>query len=122
MRPYCKSRGGRWKKRAIRRSQPPIRPPIEISEDYAGPIHLMVTDVVMQGMSGPQLAIHFSALRPEMKVLYVSGYPDDAVHHRVLDPGLAFLQKPFSPRILVQKVCEALGSGSPVPANIPHEN
>jgi PAS domain S-box-containing protein len=87
---------------------------IHISEIHPGPIHLMVTDVIMPGMSGDRLAIHLSALRPEMKVLYVSGYTDDAiVHHGVLEPGLAFLQKPFSPRTLARKVGEVLATTLP---------
>jgi two-component system, cell cycle sensor histidine kinase and response regulator CckA len=82
---------------------------IHISESHLGPIHLMVTDVIMPGMSGDKLASHLSAQRPEMKVLYVSGYTDDTiVHHGVLEPGLAFLQKPFSPRTLARKVGEVL--------------
>jgi CheY-like chemotaxis protein len=82
---------------------------IHISESHLGPIHLMVTDVIMPGMSGDKLAAYLSVLRPEMKVLYVSGYTDDSiVHHGVLEPGLAFLQKPFSPRILARKVSEVL--------------
>jgi PAS domain S-box-containing protein len=82
---------------------------IRISQTHLGPIHLMVTDVIMPGMNGSQLATQLSAPRPEMKVLYVSGYTDDAiVRHGVLDPGLAFLQKPFSPRSLARKVGEVL--------------
>ncbi|MGC1582104.1 MAG: PAS domain S-box protein [Candidatus Acidiferrales bacterium] len=92
----------------------PARSPaeaIQISESHPGPIHLMVTDVVMPGMSGAQLAIHLAALRPEMKVLYVSGYTDDTiVRHGVLEPGLAFLQKPFSPKTLARKVGEVLAT------------
>ncbi len=84
---------------------------IRISASHPGPIHLMVTDVIMPGMNGAQLATHLSALRPEMKVLYVSGYTDDTiVRHGVLDPGLAFLQKPFSPKTLARKVGEVLAS------------
>lgn len=83
----------------------------DISEHHQGPIHLMVTDVVMPKMSGRELANHLSSKRPEMKVLYVSGYADDAiVHHGVLDPGVAFLPKPFSPRALTRKVAEVLES------------
>jgi PAS domain S-box-containing protein len=82
---------------------------IRISESHQGPIHLMVTDVIMPGMSGAQLASRLSVPRPEMKVLYVSGYTDDTiVRHGVLEPGLAFLQKPFSPKTLARKVDEIL--------------
>jgi PAS domain S-box-containing protein len=82
---------------------------IQISKSHPGPIHLMVTDVIMPGMSGDKLASHLSPLRPEMRVLYVSGYTDDTiVHHGVLEPGLAFLQKPFSPKTLARKVAEVL--------------
>jgi CheY-like chemotaxis protein len=88
---------------------------IQISESQPGPIHLMVTDVIMPGMSGAQLASHLSALRPEMKVLYVSGYTDhNIVHDGVLEPGLAFLQKPFSPKTLARKVSELLTTPLPI--------
>jgi len=83
-----------------------------ISEEYEGLIHLMVTDVVMPGMDGRELADRLTPLRPEMKVLYVSGYTDDAiVYHGMLEPGLAFLQKPFSPKALARKVREVLDAG-----------
>jgi PAS domain S-box-containing protein len=89
---------------------------IHISESHLGPIHLMVTDVIMPGMSGDKLASYLAALRPEMRVLYVSGYTDDTiVHHGVLEPGLAFLQKPFSPRTLARKVGEVLTIPIPFP-------
>jgi len=87
---------------------------IHISESHPGPIHLMVTDVIMPGMSGDKLASYLSSLRPQMKVLYVSGYTDNTiVHQGVLEPGLAFLQKPFSPKILARKVGELLSTQSP---------
>jgi two-component system, cell cycle sensor histidine kinase and response regulator CckA len=86
---------------------------IQISETYEGPIHLMVTDVIMPGMSGAQLASRLSVARPEMKILFVSGYTDDTiVRHGVLEHGLAFLQKPFSPKALARKVSEVLATVS----------
>jgi len=88
---------------------------IHISEVHKGIIHLMVTDVIMPGLSGDQLASRLSALRPEMKVLYVSGYTDDTIaRHGILEPGLAFLQKPFSPRALARKVSEVLATRLPL--------
>jgi CheY-like chemotaxis protein len=80
-----------------------------ICEKHDGPIHLMVTDVVMPGMSGHDLAKRVESLHPEMKVLYMSGYTDDAiVHHGVLEPGTNFIQKPFTPDSLARKVREVL--------------
>ncbi len=82
---------------------------MHISENHLGPIHLMVTDVIMPRMSGTDLGASISRRRQEMNVLFVSGYTDNAiVHHGVLEPGLAFLQKPFSPKTLARKVSEVL--------------
>jgi signal transduction histidine kinase/ActR/RegA family two-component response regulator len=86
---------------------------IEVCQKHPGPIHLMVTDVIMPQMSGRELAERLSSIRPKMKVLFMSGYPDNAiVHHGVLDPGTAFLQKPFTLTALENKVREALETSS----------
>jgi len=87
---------------------------IEISERHRGPIHLMVTDVVMPHMSGGELAQRLQPVRPDMRVLYMSGYTDDAiVRHGVLGAGMAFLSKPFTPDALALKVREVLDSATP---------
>ena len=82
---------------------------LEGARRHRGPIHLLVADVVMPGASGRDLARELNETRPETKVLYVSGYTDDAiVHHGMLEEGLNFLQKPFTPGALARKVREVL--------------
>jgi hypothetical protein len=75
------------------------------AEAHAGPIHLLVTDVVMPGMGGRDLATHLAAARPGLRVLYMSGYTDDsALRRRIVEGGSPYLQKPFSPDVLLRKV------------------
>jgi two-component system, cell cycle sensor histidine kinase and response regulator CckA len=82
---------------------------IEIAEDYKAPIHLLITDVVMPGMNGRQLAEALLKARPEIAVLYMSGYSEDVVMHRgVVDPGLAFIEKTFTAPVLLSKVRQVL--------------
>ena len=83
---------------------------LKVTEEHEGRIHLMLTDVVMPGMGGKDLAEHLQPLHPEIRVIYMSGYTDNAIaRHGVLAPGLAFLQKPFTPEALVSKVREVIG-------------
>lgn len=85
---------------------------LEIARGHAGPIHLLLTDVVMPEMSGRELMHRLTELRPGVRVLYMSGYSDEAIaHHGVLDPGTAFMQKPFTPAALSHKVREVLDGG-----------
>jgi PAS domain S-box-containing protein len=82
---------------------------ISLAGRYAGEIHLLLTDVVMPGMSGKELSERLEELRPNLKVLFTSGYTADVISNRgVLDRGVTFLHKPFSPEELAAKVREVL--------------
>ncbi|HYX82497.1 MAG TPA: response regulator, partial [Gemmatimonadales bacterium] len=88
-------------------SDPPAA--LRVVERHGGTIHLLLTDVVMPAMSGRELADRLRAQRPGIRVLYMSGYPGDAVvQHGSLPSGSAFLQKPFSPDGLARKVRDVL--------------
>jgi len=90
---------------------------LRVSEEHAGPIHLLVADVVMPGMNGKEVAEALAAGRPEMAALYISGY----AHSIILDHGVsidadAFVSKPFKPGALVQKVRQVLQTNAPAQA------
>ena len=83
---------------------------------HQGPLDLLVTDVVMPGLSGRDLADRLTAARPDLRVLFVSGYSGEALaHHGILDPDLAYLEKPFNPDALAIKVREVLDRPPRVP-------
>ena len=83
------------------------------SERHPGAIHLLLSDVVMPQMSGPELAKRLASVRPDMKVLCMSGYTDDSiVRHGVLEAHFAYLQKPITPEALTRKVREVLDAGA----------
>jgi PAS domain S-box-containing protein len=80
-----------------------------VAMEHRGPIHLMITDVVMPNMGGQEAAVSLAPLHGDMKVLYMSGYSDDAiVRHGVLSPGAQFLPKPFRIDALLRKVRDVL--------------
>ena len=80
-------------------------------------IHLVLTDVVMPQTNGPELVTQIAKLRPQMKVLFMSGYTDDViVHHGVLKEVTHFIQKPFSPEELARKVRAVLGPPATEPS------
>ncbi len=82
---------------------------IELAEEHAGEIHLLVTDVVMPEMNGRDLAKRLLSLYPDLNRLFMSGYTANVIaHHGVLEEGVHFMQKPFSPQDMASKVREAL--------------
>jgi CheY-like chemotaxis protein len=82
-----------------------------VAEHHRGPIHLLLTDIVMPHMTGRALAGYLRVLRPGIKVLYMSGYPDDILaNQRPLDPGSVILSKPFTEDALLETVRGVLGT------------
>lgn len=82
---------------------------LRLCTEYDGPIDLLLTDVVMPGLSGPEMAQCILPVHSTIKVVFMSGYASDAIgDHGVLDPGTAFLHKPITPDILIGKVRERL--------------
>jgi PAS domain S-box-containing protein len=82
---------------------------VQVAQAHAGAIPIMVTDVIMPGIRGPMIAELLAPTRPEMKILYISGYSDESVtRHGLAGPGRAFLSKPFGPDVLLRRVRETL--------------
>jgi PAS domain S-box-containing protein len=81
---------------------------LEVARGHAGTIDLLLTDVVMPGGGGPQVALAVTRLRPGTRVLYMSGYPGDSIAEHGLPPHVDLLPKPFSPETLLQRVSDAL--------------
>ncbi len=87
---------------------------LERAQTYPGPIHMILTDLILPGANGREIAKQVVAVRPSIRVLYMSGYTDDViVHHGVLEPGLAFVQKPFTGSALAKRIREVLAAHSP---------
>ncbi len=84
---------------------------IELAASHSGPVHLLLTDVVLPLMNGRMVADHLMAARPGIKVLFTSGHTEETIgHHGVLDSGLTYLPKPFTRDLLAAKVREALAN------------
>lgn len=97
------------------------REALEMAERHAGPLHLLLTDVVMPTMSGNELAQHLRMSRPEAKVLYMSGYSENLVSHQgILDADVALIEKPFAEESLLQRVREILDDGPSTSSTLPH--
>jgi CheY-like chemotaxis protein len=86
---------------------------INLGKAHTKPIDLLITDVVMPKLSGKEVADQLRAVHPETKVLFMSGYTDEAiVHHGIVDSGIDFIQKPFSERALAQKIRDVLDTNA----------
>ena len=82
---------------------------LRVAQEHPGPIHLTLADVVLPRMSGPEMVRHLTRTRPETRVLYMSGYTDsEIVKSGVLQPGIHYLEKPFSPPTLLRKIRQVL--------------
>jgi two-component system, cell cycle sensor histidine kinase and response regulator CckA len=89
------------------------REALDLVSTHSGPIHLLITDVMMPDIDGPELVRRLSTIRPETQTLFMSGYMDDALGDQgVLAASVNFIQKPFSPRTIAQKVRDIL-DGTP---------
>ncbi len=89
------------------------REALDLLRDHTGPIHLLITDVMMPEIDGPELVRRVSTIRPETRTLFMSGYMDDALGDQGVLPGnVNFIQKPFSPRVIAQRVREILDGTS----------
>jgi CheY-like chemotaxis protein len=84
------------------------REALQVAVEHGHQIDLVLTDVIMPVMGGPELVETLRPQYPQMKVLFTSGYADDAVRHGILEAPVAFIQKPYSPTVLVQKVRQVL--------------
>ena len=84
------------------------RAALDLVRSHAGTIDLLITDVVMPDMNGPELVSRFVTIRPETQTLFMSGYMDDAFSDHGISADINFIQKPFSPRAIAQKVREIL--------------
>ena len=82
---------------------------LDLATRYSGIIHLLLTDVIMPGLNGRELAVRLTSMRPDARVIFMSGYTDEAVkRHGVLEPGSTYLQKPFTPDAVARTVREVL--------------
>ena len=89
------------------------REALDVVRDHSGPIHLLITDVMMPEIDGPELVRRLAAIRPDTRTLFMSGYMDDALGDQgVLPANVNFIQKPFSPRTIAQRVREILDGTS----------
>ena len=89
------------------------REALDLVSTHSGPIHLLITDVMMPDIDGPELVRRLSAIRPETRTLFMSGYMDDALGEQgVLPSSVNFIQKPFSPSTIAQKVRDILDGTS----------
>ncbi|MEZ0334516.1 MAG: response regulator, partial [Gemmatimonadales bacterium] len=83
---------------------------LEVAAEHGGPVHLLITDVIMPQLSGKHLAAELRRERPELRVLFTSGYPSDVLTDAALQDGVAFIGKPYEPVCLARRVRSVLGN------------
>lgn len=89
---------------------------LRVAESYPQPVDVLLTDVQLPGMDGPELARQLRDSRPDLKVVFISGYPrEDAFAHSTDDPAADFLQKPFTPKRLIEVLNRALSNNASTP-------
>ena len=85
---------------------------LQISQDFQGTIHLVLTDLVMPGLNGRQLVLRLASLRPGIKVVFMSGYTEEGIiDQEAFGTGVVFIQKPFEAHVLTRKIWELLNNG-----------
>jgi two-component system cell cycle sensor histidine kinase/response regulator CckA len=85
---------------------------LAVAASFRGPIHLLLTDLVMPGMNGWELAARLEDMRPGIRILFTSGHPSDVMsRHGLLEPGLRFIPKPYTPHTLAARIRAVLDAG-----------
>ncbi|MCX8157273.1 MAG: PAS domain-containing protein [Verrucomicrobiae bacterium] len=92
---------------------------LRLANQHQGPIHLLITDVIMPGMNGRELFDKIIPVRPGLRCLYMSGYTANVIaHHGILEPGMHFIEKPFTVKSLLSKLADVLDAAAPAPSGL----
>jgi CheY-like chemotaxis protein len=86
---------------------------LQTVRELEGPLHLVLTDIVMPGLNGPEVVEKLQEMKPDLPAIFMSGYTDDAILNQTMDPDHVFLQKPITPHTLFRKIREKLDGALP---------